>query len=84
MSKKLVLAIALSLVLVSGAFVNAHADCGLNPCGWHFPSLCSINWNPCNWHWPSCLSCGSKTSVKDVDKPLANKVDTNKAINSED
>jgi hypothetical protein len=51
MSKKLIVAMALSLVLVSGGLFSAQADCGLNPCGWH------LNLNPCSWHWPSCLSC---------------------------
>ena len=81
MSKKLVLAIALSLVLGSGAFFSAHADCGINPCGWHLPSLSSLNLNPCNWHFPSCFSCGNKVTAKDVDKPLANKIDQDKVLN---
>ncbi|MGA3117725.1 MAG: hypothetical protein ABSF90_25235 [Syntrophobacteraceae bacterium] len=66
MSKTLIVAMALSLVLVSGGLFSAQADCGLNPCGWHLPSLCSLNLNPCNWHWPSCFSCSQK---KDMDKP---------------
>jgi hypothetical protein len=41
MSKKLILGLALAVVLVSGLFVNAQADCGCLP---HI-SL------------PSCLSC---------------------------
>ena len=63
MSKKLVLGIALSLILVSGGFFSAQANCGggclssLSPCNWHFPSLCGFS-----FHLPSCLSfhCGSK------------------------
>jgi len=53
MSKKLILAIALSLVLVSGSMYSAQAQCCF-----HFPNLCCLNWNPCNWHWPSC--CGTQ------------------------
>ncbi len=62
MNKKLVFGIALSLVLFSGGFFSAQANCGggcglstLSPCNWHFPSLCGF-------HLPSCLSfhCGSK------------------------
>ncbi len=34
---------ALSLVLVSGGLFSAQADCGLNPCGWHLPSLCGFH-----------------------------------------
>ena len=59
MSKKLIVALALSLVLVSGGLFSAQADCGLNPCGWH------LNLNPCNWHWPSCFSC----RANDMDRP---------------
>ena len=58
MSKKLILAIALSLVLASGGLFNAQAACGLSPCGWHLPSLCGLNLNPCGWHFPSC-GCNS-------------------------
>jgi hypothetical protein len=43
MNKNLILAMALSLVLVSGALFSAQADCGLNPCGFHLPSLCSLH-----------------------------------------
>jgi len=53
MSKKLILVMALSLVLVSGGLSSALADCGCNPCGWHFPSC----FNYCN-------SCS-----KDLDRP---------------
>ena len=42
MRKKLILAVAISLVLISGGFASAQADC----------SLCNLS--PCNWHWPSC------------------------------
>ena len=54
MNKKLIVAMALSLVLVSGGLFSAQADSGLNPCGWH------SNLNPCGGHWPSCSSCGAK------------------------
>ncbi len=64
MSKKLIVAMALSLVLISGGLFSAQADCGLSPCGWH------LNLNPCGWHWPSCFSCGSRdTDKRDLDKP---------------
>jgi hypothetical protein len=36
MSKKLIVVMALSLVLVSGGLFSARADCA--PCGWHLPS----------------------------------------------
>ena len=41
MSKKLILAVALSLVLASGSLYSASAQCcfNLNPCGWSFPSF---------------------------------------------
>jgi len=54
MSKKMILGIALSLVLVSGALVSAHAQC-LSGCLPNI-SLC----NPCSW-----FSCG--TSARDTD-----------------
>ena len=76
MNKKLVLVIALSFVLASGAFASARADCGC----FHLPSLCGLSLNPCGWHLPSCFTCGGNTSARDVDKPLATKVDTNKAF----
>ena len=78
MSKKLIFAIALSLVFVSGGFFSAQANCGsgclssLSPCNWSFSSL-----SPCNWHFPSfCgFGCGSKdvnsTSARDADRPDA-------------
>lgn len=80
MRKILIIAIALSLVFVSGSLFTAQADCNLNPCGWnlnpcgwHFPSLCSLNLNPCGWHFPSC-GCGTEKAAHapDVNKPLAN------------
>jgi len=40
MSKKLVIGVALALVLVSGAFLSARADCG-GFSSIHVPSLCS-------------------------------------------
>jgi hypothetical protein len=60
---------ALSLVLVSGGLFGAQADCGL--CSFHFTSPCSWNLNPCGWHFPSlCNACGSRdTDKKDLDKP---------------
>ena len=66
MSKTLIVALALSLVLVSGGLFSAQADCWFNPCGWHL-NLNPCNWHltTCGWHWPSCFSCASK----DMDKP---------------
>ena len=55
MSKKLILAMALSLVLVSGALFSAQADCGLNPCGWRLPSLCGFH------------CCSRDTDKRDLD-----------------
>ena len=89
MSKKLIVAMALSLVLVSGGLFSAQADCGLNPCGWHlnlnpcgwhFPSLCNLNLNPCGWHFPSC-GCGSKpvSNAQDMNKAVATQVPQNQA-----
>ncbi len=42
MRKALIVGIALSLVLVSGALFSAQAGCfdWLNPCNWHAPTLC--------------------------------------------
>ena len=78
MSKTLVVALALSLVLVSGGMFSAQADCGcLNPCGWHLPSLCNINWNPCGWHLPSCFSCSQRNADRDKAAPN-NNMDTGK------
>ena len=67
MSKKLILAVALSLVLFSGAMVSAQADCCF-----HWPNFCCLNWNPCNW-------CGSQQSSppashQDTDRPLNNQI----------
>ncbi len=45
MSKKMIFAMALSLVLVSGSLFSAHADCCFSPCGWHLPSLCGSHCN---------------------------------------
>lgn len=54
MSKKLILAIALSLVLVSGGFLAAHAQC-------------CLSWlNPCNWH---LSSCGCSTAAAETPPP---------------
>src|SRR5208337_1157338 len=58
MSKTLVLGVALSLVLVSGAFFSARADCGC----FHWPSCLSL----CNFQLPS-LCCGSG-NVADRDR----------------
>jgi hypothetical protein len=55
MSKKIILALALSLVLFSGTVYTAQADCGCLP---HI-NLCS---SPCNW-----FSCG--TACRDKDLP---------------
>ncbi|MGO9019088.1 MAG: hypothetical protein ACLQVJ_12140 [Syntrophobacteraceae bacterium] len=54
MSKKLTVAMALSLVLVSGSLFTAQADCYHNSCGWQLTT----------WHSPSCFSC----SAKDMDR----------------
>jgi hypothetical protein len=40
MSKKMIFAMALSLVLVSGSLFSAQANCCFSPCGWYLPSLC--------------------------------------------
>jgi hypothetical protein len=58
MNKTLVLGVALSLVLVSGAFFSARADCGC----FQWPSCLSL----CNIHWPS-FCCGSG-NVADRDR----------------
>ena len=55
MNKKLILGFALSLVLVSGAFAGAQADCGCLP---HFKL-------------PSCLSCSHPANDRDLDRPEA-------------
>jgi hypothetical protein len=77
MSKKLILGIALSLVLVSGGLFSAQASCGggclssLSPCNWNLSFL-----SPCTWHFPSVCGfhCGSKevnsASVRDTDRQL--------------
>ena len=78
MNKKLILGIALSLVLVSGGFFSAQANClggclsNLSPCNWHLSSL-----SPCNWHLPSLCGfhCGSRDAdrepARDMDRPDA-------------
>ena len=58
MSKKLILVMALSLVLVSGGLFSAQADCGFYPCGWHFPSCYSC-----------CSPCSKDTDRSNIDKP---------------
>jgi len=56
MSKILILGLALAVVLVSGPFFNAQADCGCLP---HITL-------------PSCLSCSQNAKVdRDYDKPDA-------------
>jgi hypothetical protein len=53
MRKTLIIAIALSLVLLSGGLFSAHANCAA-------PSACNMNLSflsPCNWHFPSFSSC---------------------------
>ncbi len=77
MCKTLIVAMALSLVLVSGGLFSAQADCGLNPCGWRLNlnpcnwnlNPCSWNLNPCGWRLSSCFSCGSR----DADRQAINK-----------
>ena len=73
MSKMLIIAMALSLVLVSGGLFSAQADCGPNHCWWQ-SSLYPCCWhlNTCGWHWPSCFSCCSP-SAKDMDRPNPDK-----------
>ena len=73
MSKKLIFGIALSLVLFSGGFFSAQANCG----GGCLSSLAPCNWHFCGWHFPSWCSfhCGSKdadrAAVKETDKSEA-------------
>ncbi len=56
MSKRLVLGLALALVLISGPFFGAQADCGCLP----------------HVSVPSCLSCGQPAAVdRDLDRPEA-------------
>ena len=84
MSKKLIFAIALSLVFVSGGFFGAQANCGsgclssLSPCNWSLASLSPCNWSlaslsPCNWHFPSF--CGFGCGSKDVNSTSARDAD---------
>ena len=92
MSKKLIFGIALSLVLVSGGFFGAQADCGclsnLSPCNWRLSSLSPCNWrlssiSPCNWRFTSLCSlhtpslCGFSCGSKDVNS--ASVTDTDNA-----
>ncbi len=44
MDNKLIFAMALLLVLVSGGLFSAQADFGLNPCGWNCPSVCDSHY----------------------------------------
>jgi len=55
MSKKLILGLALAVVLVSGSFFGAQADCGCLP---HI-SL------------PSCLTCNGSATARDMDRAEA-------------
>jgi hypothetical protein len=57
MSKKLILGLALAVVLVSGGFFGAQADCG-------FCSLSHIS-------LPSWLSCGQVAENRDRDRSEA-------------
>ncbi len=59
MNKKMILGIALALVLVSGGFFSAQAQCG----------CLNLNLNPCNWHFCNLFSCS--TCASDRDKDLA-------------
>ncbi len=61
MSKKLIVAMALSLVLVSGSLFSAQADCGLNLCG---------------LQWSSFFSCGAN-NMADRDADRANDISRN-------
>lgn len=52
MRKALVVAIAVSLLLIGGGFATAQANgsCNINwsalsPCNWHVPSLCALHCN---------------------------------------
>ncbi|MGO9531888.1 MAG: hypothetical protein ACLP3B_12025 [Syntrophobacteraceae bacterium] len=78
MSKTLIVALALSLVLVSGSIYTAQAiytaadDSGCNSCGWNFPL------SPCDcgcFHLPSCFSscstCGTDKDRSNLDNPPA-------------
>ena len=63
MRNTLIVAMAVSLVLIGGAFVTAEAnscsyDINLSPCSWDMSALLPWNWNwsavsPCNWK-PAC------------------------------
>ena len=59
MSKKLIFGLALALVLVSGSYFNAQADCGCLP----------------NISMPSCFSCGARdmdrSQARDMDRSEA-------------
>ncbi|MGD0398732.1 MAG: hypothetical protein ABSC04_07440 [Syntrophobacteraceae bacterium] len=76
MSKTLIVALALSLVLFSGSIYTAQAiytaadDSGCNTCGWDF-SLSSCG---C-FHLPSCFSpcstCGTDKDRPNLDNPPA-------------
>ncbi len=72
MNKTLIVALALSLVLVSGGIYSAQADCGCNPCGFGFLNPCSWHFSSCGcWHFPSCFSC-CDTCSKDTDRSNLN------------
>jgi hypothetical protein len=55
MNKQIIIGLALALVLVSGLFVNARADCGCLP---------QISQS-------SCLSCQQQAQDRDYDNPNA-------------
>ena len=60
MSKTLIIALALSLVLVSGGIYSAQADSGCSPCGANL-NLYPSSWHleTCGWHMPSSFNCCS-------------------------
>jgi len=66
MKKMLIIGLALSFVLVSGAFFSAQAQCG----------CLNLSWlNPCNWHWPSCCCASAAVAPvapRDTDNPQPN------------
>ncbi len=57
MNKKLIFGLALAVVLVSGGFFGAQADCG-------FGCLPHIS-------LPTCLSCGHTVNDRDLDRSEA-------------
>jgi len=64
MGKTLIVAMALSLVLVSGSFFSAQADCGLNHRGWR------LNLNSCGWRLPTFINCSAFSCTgRDTERP---------------